>query len=88
MSAVGEVAGAGLLAHAPTIMLPHAERLELNEGSEISLVPGHERLRAEAFDYDTVVVLDSHWCTTVELAVAAHEVPPTAGPVSAVRAAS
>ena len=71
---MGEVAGAGLLAHVPTIMLPYAERLELNEGKEISLVPGLERLRAEVFevlDYDTVVVLDSHWHTTVEFVVAA-----------------
>jgi 3,4-dihydroxyphenylacetate 2,3-dioxygenase len=74
---VGEVAGAGLLAHVPTIMLPRQQRLELNRGREISLVPGLERLRAEVFeplDYDTVVVLDSHWCTTVEFVVAAHEV--------------
>jgi 3,4-dihydroxyphenylacetate 2,3-dioxygenase len=71
---VGEVAGAGLLAHVPTIMLPYAERLELNEGKEISLVPGLERLRAEVFealDYDTVVVFDSHWHTTVEFVVSA-----------------
>ena len=74
---MGEVAGAGLLAHVPTIMLPYAERLELNEGREISLVPGLERLRREVFeaaDYDTVVVLDSHWHTTVEFVVAAHDV--------------
>jgi aromatic ring-opening dioxygenase catalytic subunit (LigB family) len=58
-------------------MLPYAERLELNDGKEISLVPGLERLRAEVFetiDYDTVVVLDSHWFTTVEFVVSAHEV--------------
>ncbi len=58
-------------------MLPYAERLELNEGKEISLVPGLERLRREVFevlDYDTVVVLDSHWHTTVEFVVAAQEV--------------
>ena len=77
---MGEVAGAGLLAHVPTIMLPYAERLELNEGKEISLVPGLERLRAEVFevlDYDTVVVLDSHWHTTVEFVVAAQATSPT-----------
>jgi 3,4-dihydroxyphenylacetate 2,3-dioxygenase len=71
---MGEVIGAGLLAHVPTIMLAQAERLELNEGKEISLVPGLERLRAEVFevlDYDTVVVLDSHWHTTVEFVVSA-----------------
>ena len=74
---MGEVVGAGLLAHVPTIMLPYEERLDLNEGKEISLVPGLERLRAEVFDaldYDTVVVLDSHWFTTVEFVIAAHDV--------------
>jgi 3,4-dihydroxyphenylacetate 2,3-dioxygenase len=77
VTAMGDVVGAGLLAHVPTIMLPRAERLELNEGREISLVPGLERLRAEVFevlDYDTVVVIDSHWFTTVEFVVAAHAV--------------
>ena len=74
---MGEVVGAGLLAHVPTIMLPRAERLELNEGQEISLVPGLERLRAEVFetlDYDTVLVFDSHWFTTVEFVISSHEV--------------
>ena len=73
---MGEVVGAGLLAHVPTIMLPEDERLALNEGKEISLVPGLQRLRREVFetlDYDTVVVLDSHWFTTVEFIVAAQE---------------
>src|SRR5262244_2797377 len=72
---MGEIAGAGLLAHVPTIMLPYDQRLELNEGKEISLVTGLRRLRAEVFetlDYDTVVVLDSHWATTVEFVVTAH----------------
>jgi 3,4-dihydroxyphenylacetate 2,3-dioxygenase len=72
---MGEVVGAGLLSHVPTIVLPEAERRELNEGNEISLVPGLKRLRAEVFetlDYDTVVVLDSHWATTVEFVVTAH----------------
>jgi aromatic ring-opening dioxygenase catalytic subunit (LigB family) len=71
---MGEVVGAGLLAHVPTIMLPPEARRELNEGKEISLVPGLERLRVEVFeslDYDTVVVLDSHWFTTVEFVVTA-----------------
>jgi aromatic ring-opening dioxygenase catalytic subunit (LigB family) len=74
---MGEIAGAGLLAHVPTIMLPRSERMDLNEGKEISLVPGLERLRREVFevlDYDTVVVLDSHWHTTVEFVVAAQPV--------------
>lgn len=73
---MGEVVGAGLLAHVPTMMAPLHERLALNEGKEISLVPGLERLRTEVFetlDYDTVVVLDSHWFTTVETVVTAQD---------------
>ncbi len=73
---MGEVVGAGILAHVPTIMLPPETRLELNEGREISLVPGLRQLRADVFetlDYDTVVVLDSHWFTTVEFVVTAQD---------------
>lgn len=73
---MGEVVGAGLLAHVPTIMLPLEERLALNRGREISLVPGLHHLRKDVFethDYDTVVVLDSHWFTTVEFVVTAQE---------------
>ncbi len=73
---MGEVVAAGLLAHVPTIMLPEHVRLELNKGREISLVPGLHQLRAEVFetlDYDTVVVLDSHWFTTVETVVTAQD---------------
>jgi len=73
---MGEVIGAGILAHVPTIMLPPQTRLALNEGREISLVPALHQLRREVFetlDYDTVVVLDSHWFTTVEFVVTAQD---------------
>ncbi|HUA41386.1 MAG TPA: catechol 1,2-dioxygenase [Streptosporangiaceae bacterium] len=73
---MGEVVGAGLLAHVPTIMLPYDERVALNDGKEISLVPGLEKLRQDVFetlDYDTVVVLDSHWFTTVEFVISAQD---------------
>ena len=73
---MGEIVGAGLLAHVPTIMMPREARLELNEGKEITLVTGLEQLRADVFetaDYDTVVVLDSHWATTVEFVVTAQD---------------
>ncbi len=72
---MGEVVGAAILAHVPTIMLPEAVRHDLNNGKEISLVPGLKRLRKEIFetlDYDTVVVLDSHWATTVEFVITSH----------------
>jgi 3,4-dihydroxyphenylacetate 2,3-dioxygenase len=73
---MGEIVGAGLLAHVPTIMLPENIRYELNDGEEISLVPGLHKLRTEVFDtldYDTVIVLDSHWATTVEFVVTAQD---------------
>lgn len=71
---MGEIVGAGLLAHVPTIVLPHEDRLDLNEGKEITLVTGLRQLREDVFeteDYDTVVILDSHWATTVEFVVTA-----------------
>jgi len=73
---MGEVVGAGLIAHVPTIVLPEAIRRELNGGADSTLVSGLHQLRNEVFDtldYDTVVVLDSHWATTVEFVVTAQE---------------
>ncbi len=73
---MGEIVGAGLLAHVPTIVLPEGDRLELNQGKEITLVTGLRQLREDVFDsddYDTVVVLDSHWATTVEFVVTAQQ---------------
>ena len=73
---MGEVVAAGLLSHVPTIMLPKEIRYELNEGKEISLVPALEKLRKDVFDvldYDTVILLDSHWFTTVEFVVTAQD---------------
>lgn len=71
---MGEVVGAGLIAHVPTIMLPEQIRRELNHGEDSTLVSGLRQLRRDVFevlDYDTVVVLDSHWATTVEWVVTA-----------------
>ena len=73
---MGEVVGAGLLAHVPTIMLPEETRRELNRGPDFTLVQGLRDLRSDVFesvDYDTVVVLDSHWFTTVEFVVTAQD---------------
>src|SRR5919106_4221975 len=73
---MGEIVGVGLTSHAPTIMFDEATRRELNEGKEISLVPGLIRLRAEVFDRiqpDTIVIIDSHWVSTVEHILSAHE---------------
>ena len=65
---MGEIVGVGLIAHVPTIMLPVQERMELNEGRDSTLVRGLEKLRTDIFesdDYDTVIVRDSHWASTV-----------------------
>ncbi|MEI2642668.1 MAG: hypothetical protein V9G10_10130 [Candidatus Nanopelagicales bacterium] len=73
---MGEVVAAGILAHVPTIMLPVETRKELNEGEDFSLVQALHDLRQDVFetlDYDTVVVLDSHWFTTVEFVVTAQD---------------
>jgi 3,4-dihydroxyphenylacetate 2,3-dioxygenase len=66
---MGEVVGAAIVAHVPTIMLPEQVRLEINDGKEISLVPGLRRMKTECLDRlkpDTVVVMDTHWDVTFE----------------------
>src|SRR3970040_2866795 len=73
---MGEVVVAALVAHVPTIMLPEEVRLEMNEGKEITLVPGLRRLRTEVLDRvqaDTIVVMDTHWEVTFEHIITAHE---------------
>lgn len=72
---MGEIVGVGLISHAPTIMFDEPTRRELNDGKEISLVPGLVRLRQEVFDRldaDSIVIIDSHWETTVEHVLSAH----------------
>ena len=73
---MGEIVGAGIVSHVPTIMLPEEVRLEINDGKEISLVPGLRRLRSEVLDRlqaDTVVLMDTHWEVTFEHIITAHE---------------
>lgn len=73
---MGEIVGAGFLSHAPTIMFPKDLRLEINAGREISLVPGLRKLRKEVLDElnpDVILLFDTHWFTTVEFVITAHE---------------
>jgi 3,4-dihydroxyphenylacetate 2,3-dioxygenase len=73
---MGEVVGAGLVAHVPTIMLPEETRKEINDGKEITLVPGLRRLRSEVLDRlqaDTIIVMDTHWESTFEHIVTSHD---------------
>jgi 3,4-dihydroxyphenylacetate 2,3-dioxygenase len=73
---MGEIVGAALVSHVPTIVLSADERLALNDGKEISLVTGLHRLRREILDElrpDTIVVVDTHWFTTFQHILSAHD---------------
>lgn len=73
---MGEIVGAGLVSHVPTIMLPEEERLELNEGREVTIVTGFHRLREEVLDElkpDTIIVFDTHCATLLEFVIPSHE---------------
>ncbi len=73
---MGDIVGAGLLAHVPTIVLPDELRRELNHGKESTLWTGLHDLRRDVFNDlkpDVVMVFDSHWFTTVEFVVTSHE---------------
>lgn len=73
---MGEIVGAALVAHVPTIVMPESERRAMNGGEDTSLVPGLHRIRHEYLDRlrpDTIVVFDTHWFTTFEHCVTAHD---------------
>jgi 3,4-dihydroxyphenylacetate 2,3-dioxygenase len=73
---MGEIVAAALVSHVPPIVWPDAERIELYGGVDTTLVDGLRRMRSQCFDRlrpDTVVVFDTHWFTTVEHIVTAHE---------------
>lgn len=72
---MGEVVGAALVSHVPPLVLPEATRLEMNGGKDFTILDGLHRIRTEidALQPDTIVVLDSHWFTTFEFVVSAHE---------------
>jgi 3,4-dihydroxyphenylacetate 2,3-dioxygenase len=73
---MGQIVGAAIVSHVPPIVMPEAERRELNDGEDFSLVPGLHQLRGECLDRllpDTVVVFDTHWFTTFEHVVSAHD---------------
>ncbi len=73
---MGEIVGAALVSHVPPIAMSEEFRRSTNYGDDISLVPGLHRLRGECLDRlrpDTIVVVDTHWITTFEFVVSAHE---------------
>jgi 3,4-dihydroxyphenylacetate 2,3-dioxygenase len=73
---MGEIVGAALVSHVPPLILPEAVRLEMNGGKDFTILDGLHRMRREYLDPlqpDTIVVVDSHWFTTFEWVVSAHE---------------
>jgi len=73
---MGSIVGAAIVSHVPTIVLPEEARRELNHGDDTTLHAGLHALRAEKLAplaADTVVVIDTHWFTTIEHIVASHD---------------
>ena len=73
---MGEIVGAALVSHVPPLVLPEDIRRELNGGEDTTLFQGLHDMRAEKLgplNADTVVVIDTHWFTTIEHIVASHE---------------
>ena len=72
---MGEIVGAALVSHVPPLVLPEEIRRELNDGEDTTLFAGLHQVRAEKLaplNADTVVVIDTHWFTTIEHIVASH----------------
>ena len=73
---MGSIVGAAIVSHVPPLVLPEEIRRELNNGEDTTLFAGLHQLRAEKLaplEADTVVVIDTHWFTTIEHIVASHE---------------
>ena len=73
---MGSIVGAALVSHVPPLVMHEAQRRALNGGEDTTLFGGLHALRAERLapaEADTVLVVDTHWFTTIEHVVAAHE---------------
>lgn len=71
---MGEIAAAAVVAHQPLVMLPRSLRVRLGEtGRDTTLVePGYRLVREHLAErgVDTLAIVDTHWFTTSEHAVA------------------
>ncbi len=73
---MGAIVGAALVSHVPPLVLPEEERRRMNQGADTTLYAGLHQLRTEKLgpiDADTVLVIDTHWSTTIEHIVASHD---------------
>ena len=73
---MGEIVGAAVVSHVPPIVMSDEARTVIYGAVGTTLVDGLHRMRREKLDQldvDTVVVFDSHWFTTVEHILTAHD---------------
>jgi 3,4-dihydroxyphenylacetate 2,3-dioxygenase len=72
---MGELVGAAVVGHQPTIMLPEEQRVRLGGGRDTTLVAGFARLRErlDGAGADTLVIVDTHWFTTFEHVLAGQD---------------
>lgn len=63
---MGQIVGAAIVSHSPSLMLPERERIALGDGRDSDLIAGFDRLRRklDAVRPDTLVIFDTHWITT------------------------
>jgi len=73
---VGDIVGAALVSHVPTLVLPEDVRRAMNDGEDTTLFAGLHQMKADKLaplEADTVIVIDSHWATTIEHIVTSHD---------------
>ncbi len=73
---MGEIVGAAIVSHVPPIVMSAAAQHELYGEAGSTLADGLHRIRRERLDHldvDAVVVFDTHWFTTVEHIITAHD---------------
>ena len=73
---MGEIVGAALVSHVPPLVMPETERRAMNNGDDTTLFAGLHQLAAEKLrpsNPDTVVVIDTHWFSTIEHIVSSHQ---------------
>ena len=73
---MGEIVGAAIVSHVPPIVMGDEAVTSIYGVEGTTLIDGLHRLRREKLDtmsFDTVVVLDTHWFTTVEHIMTSHD---------------
>ncbi|MFZ8891468.1 MAG: hypothetical protein ACO2YV_12640, partial [Pseudomonadales bacterium] len=66
-STPGQIVGAALVSHHPGLAQEEGFRLKAGAGRDSDLIAGYERLRRhlDRVAADTLVIIDTHWFTTV-----------------------